>query len=549
MGGREGSRGYLIQAVIATLNSLKSDWYKVKIEPNTVEDKIDVIWLNNSEEIIEACQIKSSENNFGKVPSLDWIKDMIHDAPNAKKYRLSLIGNASGPTAKYFKNFKEIKKDELKDRYKILFDNRKNITIDLKPLDLNLLEEAILSNVFSFLNTKGINVDYETNKLISDGLIVQFLRFSTNGEFITKDEFENNLLNWIRFNYENQIELSVNQLSLKFYYSSYLDFTNELNEFFTFPDISSSDWIIEKKKAIQNCLQQIIDIEITKSDEPAEKDNSIFFGHSFLDQPKLILEKIPPSTQSQLIKLYQEIFDEDLSVDVFDFGNLKIPQVRAVNVFGVSSKPDYSGSDSEIAKRSKFDEFQTKLLDLSDILKFWEKLRNFRILPIILENNGQEFNEDIDIQIKLPKTIPLVQSDSFPILTRLNTLVEFKEMEVLDLILKHNKDSMVKDYYSSIPYPINMPIPNLDIMRSEEDKLSSEIDLFRRKVKHIYDYEIFYDNPEFLTIEINIQELKPNERISLPAYILINSNESFDINYEINTRTLKEKISEKLIVK
>jgi hypothetical protein len=79
MGGKEGSRGYLYQAIISVLTSLTDDdWEKVQIEPDTNNEKIDIIWdfPNN---VKKAVQVKSSINNFTFPQIIDLLKKMTSD--------------------------------------------------------------------------------------------------------------------------------------------------------------------------------------------------------------------------------------------------------------------------------------------------------------------------------------------------------------------------------------------------------------------------------------------------------------------------------------
>ena len=46
MGGQSGIRGYLIQTLIAILESFeRNDWASICIEPNDESEKVDIKWI------------------------------------------------------------------------------------------------------------------------------------------------------------------------------------------------------------------------------------------------------------------------------------------------------------------------------------------------------------------------------------------------------------------------------------------------------------------------------------------------------------------------
>jgi hypothetical protein len=76
MGGQEGNRGYLVQAIIALLRSLEgSSWEAVTIEPDAASEKVDVRWITNNR--TRAIQIKSSRNQIGKANAERWAAELV----------------------------------------------------------------------------------------------------------------------------------------------------------------------------------------------------------------------------------------------------------------------------------------------------------------------------------------------------------------------------------------------------------------------------------------------------------------------------------------
>ena len=64
MGGKEGSRGYVYQGIVAVLESLSlSFWDKIYVEFPTDDDKVDIALLFGNN-IVRAIQVKSTNNTF-----------------------------------------------------------------------------------------------------------------------------------------------------------------------------------------------------------------------------------------------------------------------------------------------------------------------------------------------------------------------------------------------------------------------------------------------------------------------------------------------------
>jgi hypothetical protein len=90
VGGREGNRGYLIQAAIALLESLTDPhWESVTLEPNHASEKIDVEWIGKAGR--KAIQVKSSINQISKADAEQWADD-LQKSKVADIFELVLVG-------------------------------------------------------------------------------------------------------------------------------------------------------------------------------------------------------------------------------------------------------------------------------------------------------------------------------------------------------------------------------------------------------------------------------------------------------------------------
>lgn len=93
MGGQEGNRGYLVQTLIALLQSLSDmSWKSVAVEPNNASEKVDIRWEIQTR--VRVVQVKSSKNQINKPGAKKWATDLKKSC-EADEYELVLVGPAS----------------------------------------------------------------------------------------------------------------------------------------------------------------------------------------------------------------------------------------------------------------------------------------------------------------------------------------------------------------------------------------------------------------------------------------------------------------------
>ena len=92
MGGREAIRGFAVQTLICLLDSLEvgDDWIAVTIEPDTDNDKVDLLWEYGRKKK-RAVQVKSSKNPIGRSDVIRWCQALKAEKI-ANTYELRLAG-------------------------------------------------------------------------------------------------------------------------------------------------------------------------------------------------------------------------------------------------------------------------------------------------------------------------------------------------------------------------------------------------------------------------------------------------------------------------
>lgn len=178
MGGQASLRGYLVQTIIAILESLdKKDWKSVCIEPNDEREKVDIKWIYD-DGAKSVYQVKSSQNPFSLSDTKKWAQELKSSTADAKSYTLFLIGRLS---------------DNL---YKKLSD------IDIKVLHKDLNIDSLMAEMFvlveKFYSQRGKEkITYEVREILTNSLITEFYKSSIIGKVIARDDFDSLLLKQI----------------------------------------------------------------------------------------------------------------------------------------------------------------------------------------------------------------------------------------------------------------------------------------------------------------------------------------------------------------
>lgn len=558
MSGQESIRGYICQTVIAVLESLQKDWKYICIEPDTDNDKVDIIWTDeNKDEKI--CQVKSSINDFGKTEILNYLLDLYNENSSAISFCVVLVGNSSSSTKKYFKQFKENTLDDFDEKYKNLYTIKDKVRVDFYHLDLLTIKGAIISHIDRFLSLNQINVDYFTKELIYGGLISQFMFFSTSGKKNSKLQFENELLNWFKHNYSKHLSKSNSELLLSFYHTGFAEFKDTISRV-SIPDISDIKFIQKRKNELIDIYNKVLNCEVKI--EPKKDELNSPFGE-FLKLPSISMNRSFPPYKNEpveisdydkkdMIQKAKNALDLDISNDFFEFGDLKETNNSQVFI-PWNNNIILNGTDNEKNKKDTYDDFYIKLENLYDLLKFWSKIHKFNFLPIVLKNDSKSYEKGLRIKLFFPKDVKILSPRDFPAPKRLDVLKEFNDTDnILIYFLKHQKDSKVDEYYSNKMIPLSYDFEtaySIHMLSSVSEKRSMRKNQFYKVLEYFYDFEIFYDNPKNTILECEIDELSANEAIAFPSFIFYKSDNDFDIEYEINSKNLSKKINGILNVK
>lgn len=180
MGGQSGLRGYLVQTIIALLESLKdNDWESVTIEPNEVSEKVDILW-EYPEGRKKAVQVKSSIIPFKRSDVKKWITELKTNVLTTE-IEMHLVGKMSNSLQT------------------AILKGLDDATVKNIPLELDLINSLISEKIDAFFHLRNKpKINYDIRNLIASNLKISLLGKSILGHTLTRDELNENLINTLR---------------------------------------------------------------------------------------------------------------------------------------------------------------------------------------------------------------------------------------------------------------------------------------------------------------------------------------------------------------
>ncbi|MBY0600165.1 hypothetical protein [Bacillus bingmayongensis] len=307
--------------------------------------------------------------------------------------------------------------------------------------------------------------------------------------------------------------------------------------------MANSKFIHEKKRELKELIKDISKIKLKsfseinkeKSDDEDETPSLDLpgFGGSFLASKEL-----SPKKREDVIQKTNNLLNIQLEDSFFNVGELMESRLSFSSQF-FSSK-SIEGTETEKEKGEKIQGFLAKLKALEGYLEMFNYIGSYFVIPLVLSNTGQVFNESITVKLKFPKEVEILEPQDLKVPSPL-VIEEFTD-GILNYILRHNKDSKVQEKFEYIPLA-SLPIPALP--RSYNEKVEGWNRDYRHYIDNLFNVEI-YNEDEYHVFEYYYRELNPKENISFPSYILVKASETFNFSYEITSKNLPDMLTGEL---
>ena len=222
----------------------------------------------------------------------------------------------------------------------------------------------------------------------------------------------------------------------------------------------------------------------------------------------------------------------------WNVGNLTISKSLLNPMLGGGSS--LNGSENEKQHYSEIKDIYWKIEELDEYREFLGVIDSYKIVELVLANDGTTFDEDIDVKLHVGKG-NIVKKEELPI-PGILTIDDFIEMQFTESVFKMRETDSVIGYvgYPMLPPRINYRINTQFNQPSAEEEYEDSKQKYEDSINQIFCYEIFEKEDEDVLV-IHLGYLKHNTKMALPS-VLVFKNAPDTISYEISSKHTSEMI-------
>lgn len=220
----------------------------------------------------------------------------------------------------------------------------------------------------------------------------------------------------------------------------------------------------------------------------------------------------------------------------WNVGNLTISKSLLNPMLGGGSS--LNGSENEKQHYSEIKDIYWKIEELDEYREFLGVIDSYKIVELVLANDGTTFDEDIDVKLHVEKG-NIVKKEELPI-PGILTIDDFIEMQFTESVFKMRETDSVIGYvgYPMLPPRINYRINTPFNQPSAEEEYEDSKQKYEDSINQIFCYEIFEKEDEDVLV-IHLGYLKHNTKMALPS-VLVFKNAPDTISYEISSKHTSE---------
>ncbi len=313
----------------------------------------------------------------------------------------------------------------------------------------------------------------------------------------------------------------------------------------------------DKEDTIKEMIEKISAITIIKSsekslDEPESEisdeelqDMSVADVLAALENKKISTKQFhrlsgtkPPEYQKveiddeqrRLVSAFCEKHSIPLNSDFYFLGNLQREiKFALITPFGNSST-SYLGSESEQEKYKLLEDLLIKLREYNHVVDFLEGIDSMPYVSLQIENQGNTFDEDIDVKLFIEQgCFADIDDIPEPGLFFLEEAVELKVPKAL-FCGHHNAD--IEDYSN---YPVSYSPPKLSLpFKSRDAEIAEQREEYRDMMEYVFCYDL-RENDKDDILCFNIPYLKQNTKMFFPSYLFFRKKPQ-KLRYEIRSK-------------
>lgn len=238
------------------------------------------------------------------------------------------------------------------------------------------------------------------------------------------------------------------------------------------------------------------------------------------------------------IKSYATLKKLTLGDDFFNLGTLGSINLGLTN--------SLNGTDDEISKYKIVNEVFEYVMQYYALITFRNEMDNIYYIELLLENNGNHYDDDIQLTLKISQKdfinfldFPRPKRGIVKKITKEDYLEKWFNIEPYKNINCHNGNN-TKVSKAILPSKHRSGLPGYYFLPDSKEYL----DYYSDKIESLIDYNISYSDG-FYYIRTVQKSISPNEKVFLPSRLFVTKNIDF-IEYEIISKYNSEKIVGKI---
>lgn len=326
----------------------------------------------------------------------------------------------------------------------------------------------------------------------------------------------------------NKALVKRNEIYLKFYKES----TNELTD--TIGKITTKSFIkpgkiLELENEAKTLVEKIKGFKIEDVSDKTESLENITYLKNI--DKNILLEisnkfnnscEYKNEHKKEIINNIKEFLDLEIEneEEFFDVGNLN----RTIGIDGY----DLNGTEEEKEKYKYLEALSEIINRLSIYIKYIiNKFSEvYNVVPLCIYNRGEINNKNITIEINF-NNVDSILDETNKNLVNISQIMDVDEYRIIDEILEQNYVKDIKKFPRSDYWDYYYFLNQMSLINPED-----EMNSYKEKLKHLFNMKKTI-SAECITLTYELENIRPNEKIFLPTYILVESKHSFDISYNI----------------
>ncbi len=235
--------------------------------------------------------------------------------------------------------------------------------------------------------------------------------------------------------------------------------------------------------------------------------------------------------QRGLVSAFCKKHGINLNSDFYFLGSLQ-QEIKLVPIHAFGNiDPSYLGSEAEQKKYTLLEDLIYKLREYNHAVEFLESIDSIPCVSLQIENQGNTFDEDIDVKLFIEQGC-FADIDDIPE-PGLFFLEEAVNLKVPKALFRGHSDADITDYsnYPVIPY-VPQTLPNL--FKSSSEETEEQREEYQEMMGNVFCYDL-RENDEDDILCFNIPYLKQNTKMFFPSYLYFKKKPK-NLRYEIRSK-------------